>query len=557
MNVLIINLTRFGDLLQMQPLILGLKSQGHTVGLVCLENFAAATVLLRGLDFVAPLPGGKFLRHMDTSWHLALGEAEELFAHIKKDFPVHQIINTTATISARLLSRRIAQNAQDCPEVSILGFGLDEHGFGISGDMWSTFLQGASAERLNCPFNIVDMFRAVAGLSSLNAQHTSSPLRGLEKPNAQLQQSAQHILQSHAPQNCAGYVAFQLGASEKRRQWAVEHFAHVGATLWQKKQLCPVLLGSPAEKDLALSYEQCLGSQHRNHSIAPHPYINLIGKTDIPHLGAVLHQCDLLITNDTGTMHLAAGLDVPVLSLFLATAQAWDTGPYMTQACCLEPDLSCHPCAFQSPCVHMHNEHDAQPCLTCISSHTVIQLALHFLEHNLWPKLVQQEARIWLSLEDEQGFATLQCLSGHEKEDRSHWLMIQRHFYRHILDDKHDYGPAPMEHINALTPAFREHIKGHLHSCTQLLLLVEEQILILKRMPSKNYGERIIQTCTTIQHTLAKCIELKALSYLWLVLFQERGGAIEDFLCLVQSLRGHLCTWHKAMDISGDNTSAT
>lgn len=36
----------------------------------------------------------------------------------------------------------------------------------------------------------------------------------------------------------------------------------------------------------------------------------------------------MLITNDTGTMHLAAGLNLPILAIFLATAQPWDTGPY-------------------------------------------------------------------------------------------------------------------------------------------------------------------------------------------------------------------------------------
>ena len=45
-------------------------------------------------------------------------------------------------------------------------------------------------------------------------------------------------------------------------------------------------------------------------------------------LAAVLRQSRLIVTNDTGTMHLAAGLGVPVLALFLATAQPWDTGPY-------------------------------------------------------------------------------------------------------------------------------------------------------------------------------------------------------------------------------------
>ena len=52
MNVLIVNLTRFGDLIQTQPVISGFKQQGHVVGVVCLSNFMSATSLLDGIDCV-------------------------------------------------------------------------------------------------------------------------------------------------------------------------------------------------------------------------------------------------------------------------------------------------------------------------------------------------------------------------------------------------------------------------------------------------------------------------------------------------------------------------
>ncbi len=543
MNTLIINLTRFGDLLQMQPLILGLKAQGHTVGLVCLDNFAPATVLLSGVSYVAPLPGAALLRGIDSQWHTALTHIEELLDHIKNAFPVDMVINTTATLSARLLARRIAQDAvltsplaQD-NEIPMLGFGVDEHGFGISGDMWATFLQGASAERLNCPFNIVDMFRSVAKVTDL------PPLRGLQTPSQSLQKTAQQLLHEQMPPQCQGFVAFQLGASEARRQWPVEYFTHVGAKLWQERKLCPVLLGSPAEKHLGESYESLTHPTSAQELSLSHPAINVIGKTDIPHLAAVLKECQLLITNDTGTMHLAAGLDVPVLSIFLATAQAWDTGPYMLNACCLEPTLSCHPCAFSKPCVHMQEADSPQPCLYSISAHTVHSLAAHFLQHGSWPELQQNEARIWKSAEDCTGFATLHCLSGHENEERSQWLAMQRYFYRQILDDKVFTSDLPKGDVQLLSPHLRQHVLQSLGQCTQLLLLLQEHIHLLQRMPSKQSGGRIVQICNTIYGVLEKCPYLKAFSYLWLVLFQERGAQWESFAALIQTLRTHLLAW--------------
>ena len=57
----VINLTRLGDLLQTQPVIQGLVDQGDQVALVCLENFAGAAALLRGLEHVAALPGAALL----------------------------------------------------------------------------------------------------------------------------------------------------------------------------------------------------------------------------------------------------------------------------------------------------------------------------------------------------------------------------------------------------------------------------------------------------------------------------------------------------------------
>jgi ADP-heptose:LPS heptosyltransferase len=60
MNTLVINLTRFGDLLQSQPVFTELAAMGRKTGLVCLENFAGAAGLLCHVDQIFSLPGGEF-----------------------------------------------------------------------------------------------------------------------------------------------------------------------------------------------------------------------------------------------------------------------------------------------------------------------------------------------------------------------------------------------------------------------------------------------------------------------------------------------------------------
>ncbi len=526
MNIVIINLTRFGDLLQLQPAILGLEAKGHKVCLICLQNFLPATTLMGGLSHVIALPGSKLLCGLDDDWRIALKNVENIVQDLEQNFPAQMLINTTSTLGARLLSRRIATTSKE--KLPILGFGLDDDGFGVSGDMWTTFLQGASTERTNCPFNLVDMFRAVCDVDKLES------LWGLEEPNATIKAQSLQLLNKNLPNNTNGFVAFQLGASNKKRQWPVEHFAKLGARLWNEQGLCPVLLGTKAEEELGKSYAKAAQTT---------PFVNAIGATDILHLAGILTHCKLLITNDTGTMHLAAGLKVPCLAIFLATAQAWDTGPYMPNCCCLEPALECHPCAFHKPCIYGD---DKQVCLNIISANTVYHLTEHFLAHGSWPTFQQNEARIWRTVQEDDGFASLQGLSGHEQEERSYWLLMQRYFYRRILDNTTSIN-APKPSSVGLSQSLRLEVGTKLSQASDLLLLLEKQIEVMQKLPTSQSGERILMSTNSLYNILNESQHLKALAHLWATLSQEKGGDLQSLVHLSQSLRTILLDWHKAI----------
>lgn len=536
MNVLVINLTRFGDLLQTQPLILGLRARGCRVGLLCLDNFAATATLLDGLDYVAPLAGGTLLAALDRDWRVALANVEAVERRLERDFPPDIVCNATATLSSRLLARKLAARggAEARP---VLGFSMDAEGFGVSSDIWGTFLQGASTERLNCPFNIADMFRAAAGLAH------DPPLRGTRKPPAAALERAAAMLAEHAPAQGRGFVAFQLGASEARRQWAVERFAALGEALWRECRVMPVLLGSPSERPLAEAYAAANAAQ--SHPSEPSPFADCVGATDVPVLAGLLSQCRLLVSNDTGTMHLAAGLNVPVLGIFLATAQPWDTGPYLPGCCCLEPVLDCHPCAFHSSCARRNQ------CLTSISAATAFRLARGFLESGRWPELRDcDDARVWLTTADATGFADLVSLSGHEEDERSVWLRMQRYFYRHIIDDLNGEQPIalPPPSARGLEKAFRRDTGAALRHGEELLHLLISQAALLGRLPGQAAAERLLSTCLRVHTVLAGCRPLAALGYLWLTLSQERGERLEDVLGMAKHLRGRLAAWRTLLE---------
>ena len=163
-GVIIINLTRFGDLLQSQALVNDLHKAGLRVGLVCLENFASAVPLLRHVDAAWPLPGASLLADVNGNWRNAALNMLAFVRRIHQEMPGARVVNLTATLPARLLARLLASQSD-----GIAGFGMDAEGFGFSGGIWTSFLAGTVLRRLNTPFNLVDTFRMV-GAHSLSAQ---------------------------------------------------------------------------------------------------------------------------------------------------------------------------------------------------------------------------------------------------------------------------------------------------------------------------------------------------------------------------------------------------
>ncbi len=73
------------------------------------------------------------------------------------------------------------------------------------------------------------------------------------------------------------------------------------------------------------------------------PVTDLVGKTTLAELMDELATCDLLLTNDTGTMHLAAFLGVPTVALFGSTEPAL-TGPLGPQHRVIRHHVPCSPC---------------------------------------------------------------------------------------------------------------------------------------------------------------------------------------------------------------------
>jgi lipopolysaccharide heptosyltransferase II len=117
------------------------------------------------------------------------------------------------------------------------------------------------------------------------------------------------------------------------KRWLPERFAEVAAGISAQRPVQWILFGTSGDADTGAMIETAIGAA----------CVNRIGKTTVSELIAELGQCALLLTNDTGTMHLATILGVPVVAVFGSTEPRL-TGPLGTGHHIIRHQVECSPC---------------------------------------------------------------------------------------------------------------------------------------------------------------------------------------------------------------------
>ena len=129
------------------------------------------------------------------------------------------------------------------------------------------------------------------------------------------------------------------------KRWPAESFIAAGIAIRQATRCRWVLFGGPSDRELAQYISTGL-AQHP----AGQPVIVLAGRTTLRELAAALKSCRLLLTNDTGPMHLAAAVGTPVVVPFGSTSPEM-TGPILSSGAQIlrAPGIPCAPC-FRRDC---------------------------------------------------------------------------------------------------------------------------------------------------------------------------------------------------------------
>jgi len=159
-------------------------------------------------------------------------------------------------------------------------------------------------------------------------------------------------------------VEFPLGLEGRApaRRWiAVNPSARWETKLWGDERFAELIRRLPREQVVLTGSRDEAARLDRIAQGAR----NLAGKTNLLELADTYRQCRVVITNDSGPMHIAAAVGTPVIAVFGPTDPAL-TGPYGPGHVVLRGHVSCAPC-FQGRCRH-------QPPLECMSQVTVAQV---------------------------------------------------------------------------------------------------------------------------------------------------------------------------------------
>jgi heptosyltransferase-1 len=117
------------------------------------------------------------------------------------------------------------------------------------------------------------------------------------------------------------------------KNWPLSAFAQTAQELHNRTQATVYILGSQADAGACENLAREL----------PGFAVNLAGRLTLPELGGHLQAMQLVISNDSGPMHIAAALGVPVLAVFGPTDPE-RTGPYGTGHQVFSAQLPCRPC---------------------------------------------------------------------------------------------------------------------------------------------------------------------------------------------------------------------
>lgn len=229
---------------------------------------------------------------------------------------------------------------------------------GFSHFLFRPFL--TQVTRLNRKLHAADMYIDV--LAQLGVTDLTN--NGLEIfPRAENQKAAAAFWQKEGLKPEERLVGFNIGSAVKTKRWAPERFAQVADTL-AAEGYRTVFFGGTMDEVMVREATSLMQSR---------PII-ATGKFSIGELAAAMKRCRLIITNDSGPMHVAISQKVPIVAMY-GPSHPDLYGPYTKEATIVTAQPPCNGCAKG-----MKHECEDMQCMTRLTVEQVLETAHKWLE---------------------------------------------------------------------------------------------------------------------------------------------------------------------------------
>ena len=137
-------------------------------------------------------------------------------------------------------------------------------------------------------------------------------------------------------------IGFHAGSAllknHVHRRWFPEKFAELGKNLIEKHQATILLFGGPEEYEL----------NNKIFSLIENKNVYIVQTQSLRETVGIMSQCSIMVSNDSGLMHVAAALQIPTIAIFAYTNPTF-VHPWKTKYNIVRKELECSPCFYYSP----------------------------------------------------------------------------------------------------------------------------------------------------------------------------------------------------------------
>ncbi len=358
-RILVMSLTRMGDLVQATPLISGLRQKypEAKITLMVSSDFSLFVPNIPDIDDSIVMDIRQFTdkgRWKEMTWVTLYRYLESFLEDVKRrrfDLVVNLSHSKLSALMILFLGIK-----------KVCGFMCNENGDRMTRHPWMQYFGIEPFNRVYSPFNLVEIFTRSADVD-------------LEDKKIRInvpEHTQTSIAEQVARENIGDdelLIGIQAGSSLENRRWPARYFAELADLLVERLNARIVLFGVAGEAPLA--------QEIRNLAVRKERIIDLTGKTDITQLIGWVSQCAYLVTNDTGTMHIAAALGTRIVGLFFAHAHPYETGPYSPGHVLFQARISCAPCSYGVQCNNIVCIHKIQP-------HHLYSMIENHRQENIW-----------------------------------------------------------------------------------------------------------------------------------------------------------------------------